>query len=180
MGQRRKAIGLGLNHAEAAIAEFVSRITNDEPGADTRRTRLYSVGLTPGLIYALKNKRQRELSAAKLIAALAACEDLEVTVVGDADEGSVARRWVVRAEVADAPSPLDTTLGRNLVESRDSDCTKRVSMGTTTSEAIQLSLFAQLESAQSIEIEMRDVRFSRKESHRANIRFDLVLRQRVS
>ena len=35
MGQRRKAIGLGLNHAEAAIAEFVRRITNDEPGAET-------------------------------------------------------------------------------------------------------------------------------------------------
>jgi hypothetical protein len=182
MSRHRKVFGLDLTHAEAAIAAFVSRITSGDPAADATRARLYSVGLTPNLIYSLKNKRQRELSAAKLVAALAACEDLEVIVVGEAPEGSSAPRWVVRAEVVRSVSqpPADASLGRNPIRLSEPSTFKGDSVLSEprASSAIQLSLFTHLESAESAEIEMHDVQFTRREPHRADIRVDFVLKQR--
>ena len=148
MDNRRKALGLGMMHAEAAVAEFVSRIIGEDPAAVNARERLYSVGLTPNLIYSLRNKRQRELGAAKLGAALAACEDLEITVVGEAKEGASAPRWIVRAEVVQPSSSSqgDNSLGERSVKPAPSRILKntpspRAGAGT----AIQLSLFGQLE-----------------------------------
>jgi hypothetical protein len=137
---------------------------------------------TPNLIYSLRNKRQRELGAAKLVAALAACEDLEVMVVGDAKDGSPALRWIIRAEVVVPPSEpqTDAGLGRSSVKSSGSSALKdpSLSLKPNASTPIQLSLFSHLESPESVEIEMHDVQFTRKDSHRADIRVDFVLKQR--
>jgi hypothetical protein len=181
-GRPRKDLGLDVTHAEAAVPAFVNLIIGDDPAAETTRDRLYAVGLTPNLIYSLRNKRQRELGAAKLVAALAACEDLEVTVVGEAKDGSPALRWIIRAEVVGPQSEAggDASLGRSSAKPRGSGALKDASLSLepNASKAIQLSLFSHLESPDSVEIEMHNVQFTKKDSHRADIRVDFILKQR--
>jgi hypothetical protein len=181
MKRRRKDLGFDLSDAETAIVAFVNLITAEGPAGDTARSRLYSAGLTPDFVYALRNKRQRKLGAAKLVAALVACEDLQVVVEGKAAEDAPARRWLVRAEVDRTllPPPAGNSSGRP-VQSIGSDA---LTGGSFSSEqnwsgAIQLSLFSRLESPESADINIQDVRFTRKEAHRADIRMDFVLRHR--
>jgi hypothetical protein len=105
MKRNREDLGFDLSHAETAVDAFVSLITSEGPAGDNARSRLYSAGLTPDFVYALRKKRQRALGAAKLVAALVACEDLQVIIEGKGAEGSPARRWFVRAELDRTSSP---------------------------------------------------------------------------
>ena len=88
----------------------------------------------------------------------------------------------MRAEVVRSVSqpPADASLGRNPIQLSEPSTFKGafVLSEPRASSAIQLSLFTHLESAESAEIEMHDVQFTRREPHRADIRVDFVLKQR--
>ena len=167
MPKRRADLGFDLVHADAAIAAFIDRIIRDDDPSN--RDRLYSVGLNPDLIYSLKKGRQRKLAGGKLVAALAACPDLEVVIEGRAIGNSPPPRWIVRG----TPDP-----NQSAPPPRDTSNSDSASDEPGVHEPIQLSLFSSLEAFAPLELEMRDVQFTRKGSGRADIRVDLVLKRR--
>jgi hypothetical protein len=180
MKKSRAEVGFTLVQAEAAVAAFVKRITVDDSSI---RGRLYSVGLTADLIYSLKIGRQRVLAGAKLIAALAACPELEIVIEAQAERDSASRRWIVRAEVERAASVAPPPSGYSLPNSYSSNRGGALNDRPVPAEpgarhAIQLSLFTSLACSEDVELEMRDVRLTRKESRRADVRVDFIVRDR--
>jgi hypothetical protein len=168
-----------MSHVDAAIAAFVNRIIDEGPESKVLRNRLFSAGLRPDFIYSLKTKRQREFGAAKLVAALAACGNLEVVIEGRRKEGSEALRWVVRAMLEPSPANNPDAAVRRSVEAPFSEAgIGTQSSSLTPGRAVQLSLFGCLQVVESDEIEIQDFHVTRREPHRADIRVDVALRTR--
>ena len=99
---------------------------------------------------------------------------------GKAAEGSPATRWVVRAEIERSSLPQVDKGSDDATESIRSVGLRGNSLTLERSEdgQIQLSLFSRLESPESTDIDIQDLRFTRKEAHRADIRMDFVLKRR--
>jgi hypothetical protein len=179
--KNREDLGFNLSHAEIAVARFVDRIIEDDAAV---RTKLYSAGLTPEIFYSLKSGRQRAIAAGKLIAALAACPDLEVVIEGQANGNSPAPRWIIRAQFEQGAPPAKMADLQNQVapEQTGPSAPSRTfpSNQPDASEAIQLSFFSSLESADSVEFDVRDVHVTRMGSRRADVRMEVLLKRRMA